>query len=215
MRTKTILTVAAGMLCAGSALAVTSVNVVGYVNVPLLTGYNLVAPPLAAADNTIGTIIPSVPNGTFALKWDAPSQQFGNPVSFDLDIFGGWDSPGTIINGGEAIFINVSGATTVTFVGDVRQSGAGTLDTALFPAYNFIGSQVPQQGGLTTVLGYPAVNGDFCLLWDNAGQQYLNPSSYDTDIFGGWDSEPVLGLAQGAVISRSVPGTWSRNFNVQ
>jgi len=203
------------MLCAGSALAVTSVNVVGYVNVPLLTGYNLVAPPLAAADNTIASILPSVPNGTFVLKWDATIQQFPTTVSFDSDIFGGWDNPAVIISPGEAIFINVGAPTTITFVGDVRQSGAGTLDTTLYPANNFVGSQVPQQGGITTVLGYPAVNGDYALIWDNVSQSYPTTASYDTDIFGGWDSEPILGLAQGIVLNRSVPGTWSRNFNVQ
>jgi hypothetical protein len=215
MRTKTVLAAAVGVLGAASAMAVTSVNVVGYVNVNLQPGFNLVAPPLQAANNTIGTLIPSLPNGSTLQKWDPVTQSFLAPAGFDLDIFGGWDDPTVEIKAGEAVFINVGSAATITFVGDVRQSGAGTLNTPLSPGFSIVGSQVPQTGGISSILGLAPDNGDTAQQWDPVNQHYLNPSGYDLDIFGGWDSEPVLGMAEGIVLSRGAAGSWSRNFNVQ
>lgn len=221
MRTKTILTAAVGTLVAASGMAVTSVNVVGYVNVNLVSGFNLVCPPLQAADNSVRTVIPKAPDYATLYQWDPALQAFTSGTTWDPGA-GEWDINVTLLPG-EAVFIN-SDPGTITFVGDVRQ---GTLSTAMAPGagtYNFVGSQVPlgsadgilPGGGLSSVLGYFPPNGSFNTVyrWLPATQKYDNGTTYTDD--GTWDpSEPNLLMAEGIVVTASGGESWTRTFTVQ
>jgi hypothetical protein len=225
MRTKTILMAAVGVLGASSAIAVTSVNVVGYVNVTLQQGYNLICNPLQQASTSINTVIPSAPAYAGVFKWDAATQTFMNSTTFVPPSDGGpyWDID-YAIEPGEAFFIN-SDPGTITFVGDVRQNPVGgpALTTQLTsPNFNFVGSQVPQQGALSAVLGYfpPVDSYAYIFKWDAASQTYSNPFTYTADSsgtpVGTWDpSDPVLGIAEGILVFPGAPGTWTRDFQVQ
>jgi hypothetical protein len=222
MRTKTILTVAVGALSVASAMAVTSVNVVGYVNVDFQVAFQnkMLVNPLAAADNRISSIIPngvSNPNASVTVqKWNALTSQFSELASYIPGI--GWDAPDMTFAPGEGFALQVDTPCTLTFVGDVRQSGAGLLSTPLANGYNLVGSQVPQTGGLETVLGFDAStsqNGITVQLWDVASQQYF-PTLYSYIPGIGWDAEPALGMAEACIIVTAESGlSWSRNFNVQ
>lgn len=212
MRTKALLLSAAvGAMSVASTLAqVYSVNVVGFVNVNLATGFNFLANPLKATADTVGAVLPSVPDGTTVATWNKTSQTFNNAATY----FFGWDDANYSLPPGEAFFINVPEAVTVTFVGEVRQ---GTLSTPLVVGFNMVGSQVAQAGPLGdgTVagagLGFDPEDGDTAAKWNSGAQRYDNASTY----FFGWDIEPQLGMAEGIVITRSTAGTWSRTFNVQ
>jgi hypothetical protein len=214
MRTKALLlTAAVGAISVASTLAqVYSVNVVGFVNVSLSTGFNFLANPLKATNDTVSAIIPTAPDGTTVATWNKATQTFRSAASFG---FGSWDLPAYSLPPGEAFFVNVPSATTLTFVGEVRQ---GTLATPLVVGYNLVGSQVAQAGPLgdgSTAgagLGYAPQDGDTAALWDSAQQKYKNASSFG---FGAWDVNPVLGMAEGVVITRSAAGSWTRTFNVQ
>jgi len=186
--------------------------VVGFVNTTLKAGFNLVASPLKATNDTIGAILPTVPDGTTVARWDAANQTFLSAIAFDSIIFGGWEDPNMPVTAGEAVFINVTADATITFVGEVRQ---GNLSTPLAAGFAMVGSQVPQTGGITSVLGFTPADGTTCALWDAVGQTYSAAVTYDSIIFGGWESEPVLGISQGAVISSTAPGAWTRTFSVQ
>src|SRR5262245_21027337 len=119
MRTKTLL-LAAVLSAAGiaSSLAqVYSVNVVGYVNVSLTAGFNLICNPLKnTAGNQLNNILPltAADDGTI-VYWYAGGA-FQNSTFFSAA--GGW-IPNQPINPGTGIFISVAAAKTVTFVGEV------------------------------------------------------------------------------------------------
>jgi hypothetical protein len=77
MRTKTLLLTAAlsaaGVATSMAQGAVYSVNAVGYVNTPLVAGFNLVSNPLnntAANGNTIESLFAGVPDGTQVYKFE-------------------------------------------------------------------------------------------------------------------------------------------------
>ncbi|NCC84734.1 MAG: hypothetical protein EOM03_11500, partial [Clostridia bacterium] len=67
------------VLLVGAALAVTAVtasaetiyssNVVGYVNLDLVAGWNMVANPLDAGVNTLNNLMQGVPNATQVFKF--------------------------------------------------------------------------------------------------------------------------------------------------
>ena len=225
MKTKLILSMAAvGALSLASASAdVTSVNVVGFVNVNLKTGFNLLSNPLASTNGTetVATVLPSLPNGSFISRWNSAAQSWGSPYQFNTDDNGpvGWDDPNQVIKAGEAFFLQVPNNVTITFVGEVRQNPAYTMTTPLVLGFNFVGSQVPQAGNISSLLGYAANNNEL-LYQFNSGGGWKSPLGYNTDDNGpvGWDTapaEPQLGIAEGVAVTRVIAGNWTRAFQVQ
>lgn len=223
MRTKALLLAAvfgvAGL--ATSFAQVYSVNAVGYVNVTLSEGYNLIANPLQATSMTIGDLInPSVVvNNMAAFKFNNTSQQY-QIANYDMDIFGGWDDPAAFtLAPGEGMFVLVpagAGQRVNTFVGEVMQ---GTLSNALtggIGKFNMVSSMVPQTGGLVTDLGYPVSNGDTIFLYDPDTGYANGTFNYDLDIFGGWDTgvEPTVAVGQAFFALTGANKTWTRNFSV-
>lgn len=203
MRTKTLLLTAAlgAGLTTMSQAQVFSVNAVGYVNVDLVPGFNLVCNPLNAADNTLGALITGVDEGTQIYTFDG---------TFNIDTFefGAWGNPGVELLPGGGFFLRTAAAATVTFVGEVMQ---GDLSNAVPAGFAIRSSQVPQEGGITTVLGFPADEGDQVYIFDGASQGY----DIRTFEFGEWTGgEPTLGVGQ-AVFTRSVAAkSWDRSFNI-
>jgi len=161
----------------------------------------------------VGAVIPTAPNGTSLQRWNATAQQFDSAITYDTDIFGGWENPDLAITAGEAFFIKVEAATTLTFVGEVRQGD--NLTTPLAQGFSMVGSQVPQAGPITDLLGFAPSNGDSAQQWDAAVQSYKAAKTYDTDIFGGWEEQPSLEIAEGVVLLRTAAGNWTRSFHVQ
>jgi hypothetical protein len=156
MRTKTILLSALlGALGSVSVHAqnVYSLNAVGYINVTLSPGFNIVSCPLYVldgngnVDNTITNLLGPNTNGQYKkwqiYGWDgAYIQDSGTP--------GGWAAGGTqTINPGQAVWIeNPSNiTTTVTFVGTVP---TGPITNAIYPGFNLISSVVPASGDIIT-----------------------------------------------------------------
>ena len=100
-------------------------------------------------------------------------------------------------------------------MGEVPQ---GTLTTPVPDGVSLLASQVPQTGGLTTDLGFPAANLDLVYLWDNTAHAYS--SAYTFFDFGGgataWDpAEPTLNPADAFVlITTGGARDWTRSFSV-
>jgi hypothetical protein len=96
-----------------SASAATfSVNAVGYVNVQLDPGFNLVSNPLRATDNTIAAlyrnITPSIPPGLKVFAFDTVAGGFAQAASYRGAPFNRFDPPasGSItVNVGEGVFL--------------------------------------------------------------------------------------------------------------
>lgn len=206
MRTKTL--IASAILMAGlasSSAQVFSVNVVGYVNKSLTTGFNLVANPLSNGGNNLQSVIPAAESGTTIYVFNG----VGYENDSYLDFLGGWTKDFDL-SPGVGFFIDAPSDTTLTFVGEVEQ---GTLDVNLPEGFSLAGSRVPTEGTLST-MGFPEVSGLTVYKFENGA---FKASSY-LDFLGGFNDDLALGVAEGFFVE--VPAgagevTWSRDFSVQ
>jgi hypothetical protein len=221
MRTKTLLlTAALGIAGAASSMAqVYSVNYVGYVNTVCNPGFSLIANPLTAADNSVGTLLSSVPNGTVIFTFSG-GLFHGN----ERDLFSGdWTDPSQQLLPGGGFFINNNqdpvAPFTITFVGE---GGQGTLVNTPGAGYSILSSKVPQ-AGTVKALGLNAALGNNIFRFDNAGGVFVG---YENDLFGGgWGPPPVdnvngpaIGVGEAFFYNNNDvdPGnqpTWTRTFN--
>jgi len=221
MRTKSLL-LAAALTAAGIASIqaqsnVYSLNVVGYANISLVAGFNLIANPLdldgTGLNNTVNTVFSnSLPSGSTAYAFSG-----GAYTSAGYSTKGGWAPPAgvTAVNAalqpGGGVFVQVPSATTVTVVGNVLQ---GALAQPYVAGFTMLSSKVPQAGLLQTDLGYVPAGADLVYQFNSAGQTYFPAKGYTTK--GGWGpSQPTIGVGEAFFLSSSLGGTWTRNFTVQ
>jgi hypothetical protein len=208
MRTKSILLAAAiGVASVASTMAqaVYSVNAVGYVNITFPTGFRMFSNPLLTANSTVAALFPTAPDGAQVFKFTPPG---GYQISnFDIDA---WDQPNlTIENGGGAWFRNPGAQFTQTFVGEVPEGAP--LNNAIVAGFQQKSSQVPQTGPISSVLLYPAADGDQLF-------KFVNPTGYQIynfDIDAWSPSEPVIDVGDAFFLRRaSTPTSWTRSFDV-
>jgi hypothetical protein len=216
MRTKVLLCAAALAASLASSMAqsnVYSLNVVGYYNITVAGGQKvMIANQLNTTNNTIGSLLapPMVNNNDSLYKYAG-----GFSTSLYSTDDGQWDPDPTVtMNPGEAVFYVPSVTTTLTFVGEVLQ---GSLTNTLPLNVKVMrSSMVPQQGGVSSVLGVPFDNNDSLYLYNAGYSTYL----YSTDD-GQWDpNEPVINVGQGffyvkAATANPANANWVRNFTVQ
>jgi len=208
----------AALLAAGVATSmaqsnVYSVNVVGYINLNLTNGLNMVANQLdfdgTGTNNTIiGVFSNSLPNGSTVYKFSGGSF---NSYNFARGAWGG-NTPGVSLNPGEACFVSVPSPVTVTTVGQVLQ---GSTTNGLSGALTMVSSTFPLSGAIDSTgnggLGYTPVNGDAAYLWDPVGQGYVT-FNFARGSWGG--PSPTVAVGQGLFLN-SVHTTWVNSFTVQ
>ena len=224
MRTKALLCaalVAAGAISAVAQQNVYSLNIVGYVNVPVPSGYSLLANPLSAGVTNGANEIMTPIDGEQILTWNGSGYNY---VSYDTG-FGGWvdinfaaAQPPSLPPGKGFFLLNPGAATTVTFVGQVVPGPATTNNLALPSGYSLIGSALPAT--VTDIsaapVSLPKIDGMQILQWNGSGYVY---SSYDTG-FGGWvdinfASKPAPGYSVGTGFFLLNPGaatTWPQSL---
>jgi hypothetical protein len=243
MRTKTLaLSALLGMLGSASLVAQTNVyslNAVGYINVTLFPGFNLISCPLISSpDNTIGTLFPNGGGGlptsnqwaNFSVfQWspaitnylqDTAAAKAANKNGYT----NGWSSGGTIaLNPGLGMWIDNPGATTnVTFVGTVPQNGSPYLTNVLTSGFNMVSSAIPMSGDLyvntnTLLTGFENQN-DQVYTWDPGITNYDNTDTYTTK--HQWNSgaaDPTTtNITEGFwyYVAGSTSETWTENFSV-
>jgi hypothetical protein len=190
MRTKALLCaaiVAAGAITAVAQNNVYSLNVVGYVNVPVPSGYSLLANPLSAGVTNGANEIMTPIDGEAILKWNGSTFNY---VSFDTG-FNGWidinfnpSVPPSLPPGKGFFFLNPGAATTVTFVGQVVPSPGVTNQLTLPSGYSLVGSPLPVSAPVITnaPVSLPVIDGMAILTWNGSAYSYR---SYDTG-FNGW-----------------------------
>lgn len=192
MRTKTLVLTALSSLSAFGLMAQTSTNVyslnaVGYINVSVQAGFNIIADQLwATGGNTISNIL-SDSNDTL----DGASVYSWNGASFDVDnannqIYSspsGWQNNGSItLNPGQAIWFNAPSNMVLTFVGTVPQ---GTNTVALRQGFTLASSPVPQSGDLVTVMGLTNFSsGDTVFVYNNPGGYTTYNANFVTGNYG-------------------------------
>jgi hypothetical protein len=196
MRTKAIILsaalVAAGVASSMAQSNVYSLNVVGYVNLTLTNGFNLITLPLQSSDVTssINSVLtnttPTTPFGAYVLQWNPAASSFTNAVYAGGD--GNWYDGGfdylvsNSVPPGQGFFFFLPGpgaggvaSMQVTVVGTVLQ---GTNSYTENTGYGFYGNFEPVQGDITTN-GFP-ITADYGYLYQwNAASQ-----SYTTAVYG-------------------------------
>jgi len=213
MRTKTLLCLAA-LTAAGVATSmaqsnVYSLNVVGYVNLPVAANQQvLIGNQLNTTNNTIGSLIPNGPPGAQLYKYNGGYTTY---TFDDVDLVWTPNAAATL-NPGEGCFFKTPVATTLTFVGEVLQgSRTNTLPINLLAVLSSI---VPQQGKITTDLGAPGEAGD---------QLYRYAGGFATFTFDDVDlvwtpTEPTINVGEAFFYKKASTATnskWIRNFTVQ
>jgi len=232
MRTKTVLLSALlGAIGSVSVMAQTNVyslNAVGYINVSLLPGYNIITCPLVASPNNSISNLLNNANSQYQNGARNPAQVFayeGGVYSSDTASASanasGWGGGGTItVNPGQAIFFYNPSTTNMsaTFVGTVA---TGSQTNALYPGYNLVGSIVPVSGDLVTNSLSTFTNGQ------NSGREsdvlftYAPGIGYSQNTYtaGAWSSgDPTItNVYEGFFFFNALSTTnnWIENYNVQ
>lgn len=242
MRTKSLF-IAAAALAAGiassSAQGVYSQNVVGYVNLTLSEGFNLISVQLDADGTGTNDTIPAVfgnpsslPVGSIIYVFDYGTVTFDQEswVKNKAGTSTNWvSSTGSDlhVNPGTGFWLDVpvgsyGGSTgTVTLTGNVLQGNLVNPNIS-GSGYFLVSSMVPLSGGVGTSLSYaPNVN-DIVYIWDPSITNY-DQYTYAKNKAGtatNWSStfgnvEPSLNVGQGFWLFSSQGSGWTNNFSVQ
>jgi hypothetical protein len=219
MKSKALL-IAAAALAAGvmtSQAQVYSQNIVGYINVPLQPGYNLVANQLdldgTGTNNSINTVVGTgtLPNLTQVLCWTG-SGYATTTYSASAQKWNVNDQAITNgMNPGSGFFIKIpatSPATNVTFVGNVI---TGTNTYPVVAGYQILAPSGPVAGTLDTTNGLKPTKLDQILVWTGSG--------YATHVYSGtaWNGggDPQLAVGQAVFYNSKVNTNWTQILNVQ
>jgi len=214
MNTKTLL-IAAAALAAGvmtSQAQVYSQNIVGYINVPLAAGFNLIANQLDADgtgtnNNIYTTVGTNFPSGTQVLSWGGSAF-----VTSKLGGTGKWSVNNQTVtnsmNPGSGFFINVAAPTNVTFVGNVI---TGTNSYPVVAGFQIVAPSGPVAGTIDTTNGYKPSKNDTVLVW--TGSSYVSHKWSGTLWGGGGD--PQLAVGQSVFLNASSNNVWTQVLNVQ
>jgi hypothetical protein len=214
---------AAGELA--SMAQVFSVNMVGYVNIPLASRkFALIANQLDNKQgNTIAQLIPTAPSQTVVYHFDYAFQAFSTSSQFDGAVGGAWDNPTLAFPPGEGMFIFPFADMTATFVGEVV-TGTSSLDiktgyqvySGIIPQAGYMHDPLaPGSGNVDLGLGIP-VNNQQIYNWSAPLQAFATSHAW---VDGAWNDAngPVLQVGE-AVLGFSPPisgtKTWTRTFNV-
>jgi hypothetical protein len=223
MRTKALLLTAAlgfAGVATSMAQAVYSVNVVGYINLTMKPGFNLVANQLKASpNNKLDSVLPAAPLESQVLKF--VSGNYTTDISDGstwIDNATGVPSTTTVAPGEGFFFFNPAATdSSATLVGEVT-TGNG-LNVPLAAGFNLVSSIVPQQIALTAANGFPQALEVQYLSFNPATQNYNTTLINDG---AGWLNNetgdpvaaPAPAVGQGFFIFN--PGSalaWTRNFN--
>lgn len=192
-----------------SSLAqVYSVNVVGYVNKTVPSGFYMLANQLNnGTGNKVVDLIPAPADNTFVYKFNA-----ANGGYVIIDYLGGWegDDLNMSLNPGEGVFISSPSQQNVTFVGEVVLQSSVSLPNG----FSIISSVIPQSAPIDT-MGFPAADNDFVYQYNPSNGGYII-----NDYLGGWEGDGN-GTAPTPAIGESFfffnPGgtrAWTRTFTV-
>jgi hypothetical protein len=240
----TAVSVAAGVFQAMAQSNVYSMNIVGYVDLTIQPGYNLISVPLQSSDtnNDVNTVLTNTssifPAGDLLFTWDPVNARYADPLQAGGD--GNWYGPffnfyTQPLPPGMSFFLqNTSGTNiTMTLVGTVL---TGSNSYFVNAGYGFYGDFVPQSNDITTT-GLPITDNSLIYTWDVVHQRYnpafiglgTNDSAFDGsgNLLGTPGTNPVLtsdfltrsvytpAIGEGFIYSN--PGsakTWAQNFTV-
>jgi hypothetical protein len=212
MRTKTLLlTAVLGVAGVASTMAqsgaVYSQNTVGYVTLSLPAGFSLIANPLNAVTNNLGSILTNVPANTVVYTYSTAGGYL--PSTFRG---GSWHSD-QVLNPGQGAFINLPTSAVVTFVGQVP---TGALSQPVPVGFSLQSIPVPVSLNLdsTNLTGSPLLtpgNNDVVYEYQNVAG-YV-PHTYRGGAFHTTDFAPAVGESF-FYLNNNAAFNWNVTFNV-
>jgi hypothetical protein len=225
MRTKTlIIAFAALTIGVATLMAQTySRNIVGYINLNLTNGYNLIANQLDAdgtgTNNTVGGIFgTNLPPNSQILAWQPGSANY-SAITWAKGKSGyGWAGNTNTINQnlgpGGGVFAYVTNNVTITFVGNVLQgTNINPYMTNAVLAYYLVSAMEPIQGSIQTNLNFFVSANDKLLKWTPASQTFGSTYTYSKGKSGySWSpNTPSLNVGEACYIVTS--NQWTNIFN--
>jgi hypothetical protein len=178
----------------GYAQPLYSLNAVGYVDVNLYPGSNLVANPLNAASNTVGFLFGHVPDGSTFLPWNQGTGSF-SPTNYYSSLTG-WTDPNAVFVQPNAGFLVVSAATKISFHGEPWNFAMGPY-CLTYPANESFWGWFPS--GICGICEPescpPFGDGTVVSTWDGMYQLYSDFVYFEG--FGWVPSDPVLRPGEG------------------
>jgi hypothetical protein len=225
MRTKLAIlaaaALAAGALTSQAQSNVYSLNVVGYYNLSLTNGFNLIANQLdldgTGANNTLQSVFgTALPSGSQVYVFTG-GIFIGHATVNASGLWNGTTNQANLtLQPGQGAFVKIPAAATtpvpLTIVGNVLQ---GTNLTVAYPVgYSIISSITPRSGGIQTVLGLTPSSGDFVYQWNPAIQNYGSKHVSNGTV---WNAagEPVPAIGEAFYYNAKVAKNWVQNFIVQ
>jgi hypothetical protein len=194
MRTKVLLSLAAFAVSAFAAYAqsnVYSVNIVGFVNQPLVAGQlKLVHNPLDNGTNTLQSVYGALPSGSQAFVWNGSGY---TPSSRGKAVW----NPDLSIPTGTGLFISSPTAQTNTYVGEVVAGPGESVTNSLTGALTATGSLLPYAGTLNSTNGLGlagAPSGSILYQWTGTG---YTPTSRGKAV---WNPDLSIGVGEGVFI---------------
>jgi hypothetical protein len=219
----------------GHAQNIYSINVVGYVNVTLTSGYNFIANPLDASMggtlpwyNTLTNLINTntvftgtLANGTRAYVWDTANGAFLPPVTYSTFTHRWSGNPDLPPGKGFVLYSPSVSDWVNTFVGQVC-TGYSTNFVAGGNKFSLLASMIPLDAFLSGPLltngpdyglDFPCIDGDNVYLFSSAGQNYSDAFTY-FDGYGWFDPKgqvdirgPFINLAHSFFVQNPGPDT--------
>ncbi len=180
-----------------------SINVVGYYNLPLYPGDNLIANQLGTTNDTLNYVLTSgVANGSTLTKWDG--HQFLTPSVYDAGTRS-WSLNYSLTYGEGALLHSPAGATN-TFVGEVFPGfnvETGVLNwhpnyaAGLYLISSPVPMALPMDQMFVAVTGRSPLAGEWVRILDPATQ--TSTTTVFDPLTGTWDNgDPVLGVGEAA-----------------
>jgi hypothetical protein len=199
-----------------------SLNVVGYVNVPIKGGvsFNLLANPLNNANNNITNLFTTAASdGDQIFTWDASIQDLGGTIYTYSIASHSWDGSRNIKPGEGFFYLGTGANVTNTFVGEVIQgSYTNPVPVVGGVSFNLFGSSIPLGGSFTNaVAGIVPADGDQVFTWDVNAQDLGGSIGTYSIASHTWDN-PNIPVAPGNGLFYLGTGgnqVWVRNFTVQ
>jgi len=218
---KTLLIAAAALASSviSSQAQVYSQNIVGYINVPLASGYTALANQLdfdgTGTNNTVATVFgTNLLSGTTIFGWDNATVSFNSAQWISSKGVFQWKGSTNLItaalNVGQGVVIESPASNNITLVGTVIQ---GTNITPLATGYNLVSAVAPIAGGLQTTLGYvPTVN-DVVFVYNSTTQVYSNSQYISSKGVLKWSpAEPQVAVGQSLFIETTGAEYWTNTF---
>jgi len=208
--------------------------VIGFVNLTIVPGTNLIADQLYQVDdnlvgvgpmNTLSALycdpfLPVSPpwgseqDGTQIMKWngqgfDVFSFEFdpnvGAGVWYDTNNVENGDA--TLLPGIGVLMNNVTNAPfTNSFVGLIREQQVFHIP----PGTNYLSATLPVAGAITNITGYVPRHGDIIQLWNTTNQAFQSYTNGSSEWSPG---SPVVGAGEGFILITTNAYTWTNTWN--